>query len=175
LALEETPGRCLTLLTTLFSTIRLITQLVGITFLIANYNVLILLVCIVTSVPMLRLSNRIGKFWYTVGAERAEGLRKCNRLKELLVEYNNIKEIKLFDIGDMLKNRVVRQQTDYVNSNKHYYKKFCRLNTVYAMAQDSVSLLLKIAIIMQAVTQKLTIGAASMYISSVDSFNASFQ
>lgn len=86
-----------------------------------------------------------------------------------------IKEIKLFDIGDMLKNRVVRQQTDYVNSNKHYYKKFCRLNTVYAMAQDSVSLLLKIAIIMQAVTQKLTIGAASMYISSVDSFNASFQ
>lgn len=43
------------------------------------------------------------------------------------------------------------------------------------MAQDSVSLLLKIAIIMQAVTQKLTIGAASMYISSVDSFNASFQ
>lgn len=75
----------------------------------------------------------------------------------------------------MLKNRVVRQQTDYVNSNKHYYKKFCRLNTVYAMAQDSVSLLLKIAIIMQAVTQKLTIGAASMYISSVDSFNASFQ
>lgn len=88
---------------------------------------------------------------------------------------SKIKEIKLFDIGDMLKNRVVRQQTDYVNSNKHYYKKFCRLNTVYAMAQDSVSLLLKIAIIMQAVTQKLTIGAASMYISSVDSFNASFQ
>lgn len=87
-----------------------------------NYNVLILLVCIVTSIPMLRLSNRVGKFWYTVGAERAEGLRKCNRLKELLVEYNNIKEIKLFDIGDMLKNRVVRQQTDYVNSNKHYYK-----------------------------------------------------
>lgn len=175
LALEETPNRCLTLLTTLFSTVRLTTQLIGITILIANYNVLILLVCIVTSIPMLRLSNRVGKFWYTVGAERAEGLRKCNRLKELLVEYNNIKEIKLFDIGDMLKNRVVRQQTDYVNSNKHYYKKFCRLNTVYAMAQDSVSLLLKIAIIMQAVTQKLTIGAASMYISSVDSFNASFQ
>ena len=118
LALEETPGRCLTLLTTLFSTIRLITQLVGITFLIANYNVLILLVCIVTSVPMLRLSNRIGKFWYTVVAERAEGLRKCNRLKELLVEYNNIKEIKLFDIGVLLKNRVIHQQTDYVNSNK---------------------------------------------------------
>lgn len=164
LALEETPNRCLTLLTTLFSTVRLTTQLIGITILIANYNVLILLVCIVTSIPMLRLSNRVGKFWYTVGAERAEGLRKCNRLKELLVEYNNIKEIKLFDIGDMLKNRVVRQQTDYVNSNKHYYKKFCRLNTVYAMAQDSVSLLLKIAIIMQAVTQKLTIGAASMYI-----------
>lgn len=175
LALEETPNRCLTLLTTLFSTVRLTTQLIGITILIANYNVLILLVCIVTSIPMLRLSNRVGKFWYTVGAERAEGLRKCNRLKELLVEYNNIKEIKLFDIGDMLKNRVVRQQTDYVNSNKHYYKKYCRLNTVYAMAQDSVSLLLKIAIIMQAVTQKLTIGAASMYISSVDSFNASFQ
>ena len=175
LALEETPNRCLTLLTTLFSTVRLTTQLIGITILIANYNVLILLVCIVTSIPMLRLSNRVGKFWYTVGAERAEGLRKCNRLKELLVEYNNIKEIKLFDIGDMLKNRVVRQQTDYMNSNKHYYKKFCRLNTVYAMAQDSVSLLLKIAIIMQAVTQKLTIGAASMYISSVDSFNASFQ
>lgn len=175
LALEETPNRCLTLLTTLFSTVRLTTQLIGITILIANYNVLILLVCIVTSIPMLRLSNRVGKFWYTVGAERAEGLRKCNRLKELLVEYNNIKEIKLFDIGDMLKNRVVRQQTDYVNSNKHYYKKFCRLNTVYAMAQDSVSLLLKIAIIMQAVTQKLTIGAASMYISSVESFNASFQ
>lgn len=175
LALEETPNRCLTLLTTLFSTVRLTTQLIGITILIANYNVLILLVCIVTSIPMLRLSNRVGKFWYTVGAERAEGLRKCNRLKELLVEYNNIKEIKLFDIGDMLKNRVVRQQTDYVNSNKHYYKKFCRLNTVYAMAQDSVSLLLKIAIIVQAVTQKLTIGAASMYISSVDSFNASFQ
>lgn len=175
LALEETPGRCLTLLTTLFSTIRLITQLVGITFLIANYNVLILLVCIVTSVPMLRLSNRIGKFWYTVGAERAEGLRKCNRLKELLVEYNNIKEIKLFDIGVLLKNRVIHQQTDYVNSNKRYYKKFCGLNTIYAMAQDSVSLLLKIAIIMQAVTQRLTIGAASMYISSVDSFNSSFQ
>lgn len=175
LALEETPGRCLTLLTTLFSTIRLITQLVGITFLIANYNVLILLVCIVTSVPMLRLSNRIGKFWYTVGAERAEGLRKCNRLKELLVEYNNIKEIKLFDIGVLLKNRVIHQQTDYVNSNKRYYKKFCGLNTIYAMAQDSVSLLLKIAIIMQAVTQRLTIGADSMYISSVDSFNSSFQ
>ena len=122
LALEETPNRCLTLLTTLFSTVRLTTQLIGITILIANYNVLILLVCIVTSIPMLRLSNRVGKFWYTVGAERAEGLRKCNRLKELLVEYNNIKEIKLFDIGDMLKNRVVRQQTDYVNSNKHYYK-----------------------------------------------------
>ena len=175
LALEETPSRCLTLLTTLFSTIRLITQLVGITFLIANYNVLILIVCIVTSVPMLRLSNRIGKFWYTVGAERAEGLRKCNRLKELLVEYNNIKEIKLFDIGALLKNRVIHQQTDYVNSNKRYYKKFCGLNTIYAMAQDSVSLLLKIAIIMQAVTQRLTIGAASMYISSVDSFNSSFQ
>lgn len=98
LALEETPNRCLTLLTTLFSTVRLTTQLIGITILIANYNVLILLVCIVTSIPMLRLSNRVGKFWYTVGAERAEGLRKCNRLKELLVEYNNIKEIKLFDI-----------------------------------------------------------------------------
>lgn len=175
LALEETPGRCLTLLTTLFSAIRLITQLAGITFLIAHYNVLILIVCIVTSIPMLRLSNRIGKFWYTVGAERAEGLRKCNRLKELLVEYNNIKEIKLFDIGALLKNRVIHQQTDYVNSNKRYYKKFCGLNIIYTMAQDSVSLLLKISIIMQAVTQKLTIGAASMYISSVDSFNSSFQ
>ena len=95
LALEETPNRCLTLLTTLFSTVRLTTQLIGITILIANYNVLILLVCIVTSIPMLRLSNRVGKFWYTVGAERAEGLRKCNRLKELLVEYNNIQSWKI--------------------------------------------------------------------------------
>ena len=116
LALEETPNRCLTLLTTLFSTVRLTTQLIGITILIANYNVLILLVCIVTSIPMLRLSNRVGKFWYTVGAERAEGLRKCNRLKELLVEYNNIKEIKLFDIGDMLKNRVVQGMLSQIST-----------------------------------------------------------
>lgn len=175
LALEETPNRCLTLLTTLFSAIRMIAQLIGITVLIANYNLVVLFLCIVTSIPMLRLNNRIGKFWYSIGAKRAEGLRKCNRLKELLIEYNNIKEIKLFNIGDMLKNRVIDQQEEYVNSNKRYYKKFCGLNTLCAMVQDTVSLLIKIAIIVQAVTQALTIGAASMYISSVDSFNSSFQ
>lgn len=100
---EESTGRSISLLATLTNFIQSFSSLIGTITVLASLNVGIMLLCIFICIPTLIVSMKMAVTQYEIYTKRFEGLRFIAYLKDIVTDYENIKEMKIYHVHDFFR------------------------------------------------------------------------
>ena len=159
----------------LMEVIKNFTILLGSVAIVIQLNRFMLLVCLLTSIPMFILNLKISDFKYSVYSKRIEKSRFAQYLKNLMLNYNSVKEIKLSRLGKYFENLIFSVYKDNFDKDKYVEKnRLVRLSIV-----DCLSVLItycyKLYVIIKTITKGLSIGAMSMYMAAITSLDNSIK
>ncbi|AOZ77334.1 ABC transporter ATP-binding protein [Clostridium pasteurianum] len=151
----------------LMEVIKSFTTLVGSIAIVIQLSSVMLILCVLTSIPMFVLNIKISEFQYNIYSKRIEKTRFAQNLQKLMFHYNSVKEIKLSRLGKYFENLILLVYKNNLDKDKSVEKKrFGRLSIA-----DCLSLVIaycyKIYIIFTTITNGLTIGSMNMYMTAV--------
>lgn len=99
-----------------------IVNLSGMLIMIILYNPIIALILLLLFVPILANDIKINSKLYNIYESRIEHLRLVFDIKSLLIKYENIKEVKIYQTGKELINRIDGTYENYLNEDKKIEK-----------------------------------------------------
>ena len=142
---------------------------------VIQLNRFMLLLCLLTSIPMFILNLKISEFKYSVYSKRIEKSRFAQYLKNLMLNYNSVKEIKLSRLGKYFENLIFSVYKDNFDKDKYVEKnRLVRLSIV-----DCLSVLItycyKLYVIIKTITKGLGIGSMNMYMPAITSLDDSIK
>ncbi|PJI07699.1 MULTISPECIES: ABC transporter ATP-binding protein [Clostridium] len=159
----------------LMEVVKSFTTLVGSIAIVIQLSPIMLILCIVTSVPIFFLNVKISRFRYNVYSSRIEKTRFAQNLQKLMLHYNSVKEIKLSRLNKYFEKLILSIYKGNIDKDKSVEKQ--RLG--YLGVADCLSVLIsygyKIYIIITTITRRLTIGSMNMYMSAVTSVDNSIK
>lgn len=123
-AITQTSSNCLNLLEaiseTIYSTIK------GLSFvcIILNFSWQVASVSLITVIPLLHLSTKINVFWYGIYNGRVEKKRLIEYLKVLMVKNENVKEVKLYNVGEKIIAFITKYFTLFLKEDAKTRKQF---------------------------------------------------
>ena len=170
---EESTGRSISLLTTTTGFIQSLSSLIGTITVLASLNIGILLLCVCICIPTLLVSMKMAVTQYSIYTQRFEGLRFIAYLKDIVTEYENVKEMKIYQVHDYFKGHILNQYSRYICEDKKIRKEFCRKLSLTDLAEEVAILFFKVYIVVKIIIEKMTIGDFSLYINSIDNFRGS--
>lgn len=153
--------------------IRNFSVLVGAIVIVIQLNPLLLVLCMVTSIPMFFMNIRIYKMLYEVYDKRVEKTRFAKKLQKIMLHYNSIKEIKLYRIGKYFQNIILSIYNENLNQDKSVGKKQFKNLSLVDILNTVISYIYKIYIIFLTLSNGLTIGAMNMYMSALTNIDSS--
>lgn len=143
------------------------TTLVGAIVIVFQLSPIILLLCIMTSIPMFIINIKIYKQKYNIYSKRIEKTRLAHYLQMVMMDYIPVKEIKLNRIGDWLEKIILSIYKDNLNQDKKIEKKQLLIMSIVDIFNTIISYGYKIYVIFITLTQRLSIGSMNMYISAL--------
>ncbi|WP_144510538.1 ABC transporter ATP-binding protein [Bacillus sp. FJAT-22090] len=126
---------------------------------------LLLIIPLLSSLSLLRL----GKKEFNVEWERAPTRRKSWYMSFLLTKDVNIKEIKLFNLGEHLLKQYKKINTDFVNVDKKLLFRRTILTSAINILNQIVVTLLTLYILIAALSNQIMIGTMVSYIQALSS------
>ncbi len=93
-AINESYQRSISILQTLMQIVKSIVTVIGIIIMLLSFSKIIIILCILSTLPIFCLNNKILKKWFDIFNKRFENIRFANFLKSICVKYENIKELK---------------------------------------------------------------------------------
>lgn len=174
LALQETPDACFTLVISIEGIVRSIVQIVGMIGILLNLNWIFTVFPLLISIPIFILRYKLSKLWYSMQEDRMENIRYINELKDLIITNENIKEIKMFNIGEFLNNIVMHKLKKENKQSFQNSLRYARLDVFSILLQEVCSLGIKIWMVLDAIKNRLSIGDISVYFSAIDTYESSF-
>ncbi len=97
---EESSGRTMNLLYSTGMLIKGISIFVSTALILISFSVPVMIICLITSVPMLLLGMKIAIKQYEIYNERFENMRFIEHIKNMLTKFEHIKEIKVYKVTD---------------------------------------------------------------------------
>lgn len=170
---EESTGRSISLLATLTNFIQSFSSLIGTITVLASLNVGIMLLCIFICIPTLIVSMKMAVTQYEIYTKRFEGLRFIAYLKDIVTDYENIKEMKIYHVHDFFRGHILKQYDGYIQEDKKIRRSFCKKLSLTDLVEEAAILFFKIYITLKVILEKRTLGDFSLYINSIDNFRGS--
>lgn len=171
--ITQTTHNCLNLLDSLSESLYAIIKGIGYGIIIARFNCVIVLLSIISSLPVLYISIKTNEYWYSIFFERTEKLRLINYLKMIMIKNENIKEIKLFKVGEKIVDLIKNTFSDFLNNDKRVRKKFLLKKITTQSIDEIVTLFIKIAILFFALKGKNSVGTIILFFNSQENMKAS--
>ncbi|MFR0028333.1 MAG: ATP-binding cassette domain-containing protein [Coprococcus phoceensis] len=170
---EESTGRSISLLATLTNFIQSFSSLIGTITVLVSLNVGIMLLCIFICIPTLIVSMKMAVTQYEIYTKRFEGLRFIAYLKDIVTDYENIKEMKIYHVHDFFRGHILKQYDGYIQEDKKIRRSFCKKLSLTDLVEEAAILFFKIYITLKVILEKRTLGDFSLYINSIDNFRGS--
>ena len=170
---EESTGRSISLLATLTNFIQSFSSLIGTITVLASLNVGIMLLCIFICIPTLIVSMKMAVTQYEIYTKRFEGLRFIAYLKDIVTDYENIKEMKIYHVHGFFRGHILKQYDGYIQEDKKIRSSFCKKLSLTDLVEEAAILFFKIYITLKVILEKRTLGDFSLYINSIDNFRGS--
>lgn len=172
---NETSSRSLSILQTLVTSIQYITSFLGTAGILIKFSFGIVMGCILTSIPAFYISYKILSRLFDIYNKRCERNRFINAIKQLFVNAENIKEIKLFGSGSYLIKKMQEIFERNIQEDKKIQGKIILENMGVAFCDNIFAILLKTWVIVAGISRRYNIGSILMYISSVDNIKEALQ
>lgn len=103
--------------------------------------------------------------------DRIEDLRKITEIKNILVNYENVKELKIYRLGKFFEEYATKLCDKFICQNKIVKKKYVMDVNLSETLQIAVLYLLKFYVVIQVVYKKMSIGDLSLFINAIDNFH----
>lgn len=165
----------LNVLSTLIGLIKGLSTLVGATIIVCSLNPIIFVLALVTTVPMFIITIKLSKKKYDIFSSRMQEARFAGYLQRMIMNYNNIKEIKLYRLGDYIKNVVLSINVKHMNQDKEMGMKQFKGMTLIDIFDNLIAAAFKIYVVLATIRQGLTIGSLTMYISALTNVDQSMR
>lgn len=131
---------------------------------LSSLNPFLIILILLLGMPSLFAQTAISKKMFEVFESRIEKLRYTQFLKSFMIQYNNIKEIKILDAGNYFKNRIISLYKQYIKENKKLIKEFNIKKFTVNSIQLVVSICIQIFMIFSILKSKNSIGNIVFYL-----------
>lgn len=163
MAITKTSQQCFSLLDTVSEIVYAVVQITGIIAIIVQYSWLVVFLSFFSAIPLAMVSIKANTYWYSVFMKRIEKLRLINYLKVIMVKNENLKEIKLFRVGEKIANLIHTNYTSFIQNDKNARKKISVKRTFAQIFDEIVSIGVKIWILIISIKNLSSIGTVVMF------------
>ncbi|GKX68538.1 ABC transporter ATP-binding protein [Clostridium sp. TW13] len=174
-ASAESISSILSVTNSLMQFIQSIATLIGTAAIVLTLNPLILILCVLTTIPMFFVNIKISQMKYDVYNKRIEEVRFAHHLKFIATNCNSIKELRLNRLEGYFRSIIISILRKHLNQDKDVGKKqFIRLAIVDILS-TIISYCYKFYVVILTIAKGLTIGSMNMYIQSLTSVENSIR
>lgn len=167
---DQTADRIYSMLSNIFLFIESLVSAVATAYLLIGLSELPIALGVFSTIPSFLIAMKIIAEYYGIYNKRYETMRLIERLKALIFDSNNLKEIKAYRSNRYLKTYISNIYEDFIKKDCRRRKKNL-MNTSFAQVFDFALLYAsKIYIIIKAIKEHLTIGSITMQLSAVEGF-----
>ncbi len=168
----ESTQRLINILSMTMLFVRNCVTLAGIISVLFILNGWIILFCIIVSVPSAIVSFKMSRKQYEIFNSRLEDMRKIAEIKNILVNYENIKELKIYRLGKFLKEHADKLYEKFICQNKEVRRKYAVNISLSETLQVAILYLIKLYVVMQVIYKSMSIGDLTLFISAIDNFQS---
>ncbi len=172
---NESISRTMAILETLMQLIKSLSTLAGAVSIVFSLNPIILLLSFLTTIPMFIVNIKLSRKRYDIFTERMQEARFARYLQSMIMHYNNIKEIKLYRLGEFFRNTVLSINIKHMEQDKKMGKYQLKNFTLINVLNNTVSLAFQIYVVLETIRKGLTIGSMTMYISALTNIDGSIR
>lgn len=165
---EQTSTRCTTLINTFSTSIQAVVSLLGVAGTLLAFNPLVVLFSILASIPLFFVNQYVSNFWYKLSVSRVEKQRFSDVLRNLILNNDNIKELKLFASLSYIKDKIIDLQTKYFREDQKGRRRFFKIDCAQKSGNDFVIMILKLWIIISCIMRHFSLGTINLYTSALD-------
>lgn len=166
----ESTQRLINILNMTMLFIRNVVTLAGIIGVLFLLNGWVILFCIIVSIPTAVVSFKMSGKQYKIFNGRIEDLRKIAEVKNILTDYENIKELKIYRLGKFLEEYTLKLNNKFIGQNKSVRKKFVKDISLSETLQLTILYLLKLYVVFKVIYSNMSIGDLTVFVSAIDNF-----
>lgn len=161
---DESTVRSIGILNNIVEIIMNMTIFVGTISILATYQVSIVIIIILSIVPSTIINLKSMSKLFEVYDKRYEQTRYYSSLKDMIVKYENFKEMKLFSNISFIQNIINNIFEQIIEQDKNVKKTLTIKSTIGDSIQHLLTYLLKIIIVVNGIMSKLSMGVIIMSI-----------
>lgn len=169
----ESNIRSMSIIKTLINLIQGSITMIGTVIILLQINWLILVILFFLCVPTLVLSLNLSFEKYNVYNIRVKDMRFISFLKNMMTEYENIKELRVNLSSGFFINYINKKYSEFLKVDKKIQRKYSvkMIGTDYI--EQIIICIIRIYLLINVIVKKMSIGNLSLYINSIDSFRNS--
>lgn len=172
---EQSAYSAMEIINSLMDLIKDITMLIGYIAIVIKLSPVMLCMCLVISIPMFIINLKISDYKYSVFSERIEKTRFAQYLKNLMLNYKSIKEIKINRLGNYFEKIISSIYKDNLDKDKEVEKeRFSKLFLIDLLSVI-ISYCYKVYIVIMTIKKGLSIGSMTMYITAITNVDNSIK
>ncbi len=141
---------------------------VGITIIVFNYNLILVFLCYISIIPLFYINNKFMRALFETFNNKFENMRYIEYLKNIIVDNNNIKEIKIMNTWKYLKTIINETYDVNINLDRKVRKKYVFKNSAYSCIDTIITYCLKIYAIFIGIINKSKLGNIIVIFESID-------
>ncbi|MEK5550490.1 ABC transporter ATP-binding protein [Paenibacillus sp. FSL L8-0689] len=161
---DESTVRSIGILNNIVEIIMNMSLFVGTISILASYQVSIVIIIILSIIPSTIINLKSMSKLFEVYDKRYEKTRYYSSLKDMIVTYENFKEMKLFSNISFIQNIINNIFEQIIEQDKNVKKTLTIKSTVGDSIQQLLTYLFKIIIVINGIMSKLSIGVIIMSI-----------
>lgn len=172
---KETLNRTSNIAYSITDIIKNIVWLMGVVGILFQYNCMIVIGVVFSFLPIFITEIKASQKVYNIYKTRIENIRLIECFKNLLLKYENIKEIKIFKADRYIKNSILETYAMHIKQDKKIRTVNLKAKVKANIIQYIITYSVKIFIIIEFLLKRANVGLVNMYINSIDSFQQSIE
>lgn len=169
----ESNIRSMSIIKTLINLIQGSITMIGTVIILLQINWLILVILFFLCVPTLVLSLNLSFEKYNVYNIRVKDMRFISFLKNMMTEYENIKELRVNLSSGFFINYINKKYSEFLKVDKKIQRKYSVKMIEMDYIEQIIICIIRIYLLINVIVKKMSIGNLSLYINSIDSFRNS--
>lgn len=165
---SEALGHSINIMDNMVTLLQNIVTFIATTGIILSYNPVLLIMLCVIFIPALAIDIKISSGLYEIYNGRLEKLRLVSCLKNLLLKYENIKELKIYDLTEMLVGKISMFYKKYLDEDQRIRKKNTKTLIISEIGEYIAKFIFTIYIIIDCFNTRKPVGSIVLYINTVD-------
>lgn len=173
MAIAQTSSNCLMLLDAISECVHAIIKGLSFVFIILNFSWQIVVISIISVLPLLYISLKTNSYWYEVFYKRAEKNRLIMYLKMIMIQNENVKEIKLYGVGKKIIHYIKKTFTEFLKKDTVARKRILIKKILSQCLDEIISFGVKLWILILAIKNGNSLGTIILYFNSQDNLKVS--